>query len=166
MLIDPYEVADHLSTACQKAHWKEHKAFCRSVRDGTWTPYTFSDSITIGGQKLFTASLNFQSPLKSQTDKDKAAGGVPANAHEDKAFLVKLQRPLSEQREFRFPIMVYDRNRTFQGHIAPEDNASAWNTIVAQMPPSKLKIYRWAKRVGDWQLSLCLDREPSETPQW
>lgn len=155
-----------MRVACQKAHWKEHKAFCRSVRDGTWTTYTFSDSISFGGQKLFTTSLNFQSSVKSQTGGETAKGDAPANVHEDKAFLVKLQRPLSDQQKFRFPIMVYDRNRSFQGHIAPEDNVSTWDAIVAQMPPSKLKIYRWAKRVSDWQLSLCLDREPSETPQW
>ncbi|VDB84564.1 unnamed protein product [Peniophora sp. CBMAI 1063] len=132
----------YCGAACQKAHWKEHKAFCRFVRDGTWTTYTFSDSISFGGQKLFTTSLNFQSSVKSQTDKGSAKGAVPANIHEDKAFLVKLQRPMSEQVHFRFPIMVYDRNRSFQGHIAPEDNTNTWNTIVAQMPPSKLKIYR------------------------
>ena len=115
---------------------------------------------------MFTTSLNWQSPLKSQADKGVAKGIAPANVHEDKAFLVKLQRPMSEQRHFRFPIMVYDRSRSFSGHIAPEDNTSSWDTIVAALPPSKLKIYRWAKRVGDWELSICLDREPGETPQW
>ena len=28
------------------------------------------------------------------------------------------------------------------------------------------KMFRWAKRTGEWEMSVCLDREPKENVQW
>ncbi|KAL1661906.1 hypothetical protein GGF50DRAFT_104764 [Schizophyllum commune] len=152
--------------ACQKAHWKEHKGFCKTIRGGTWRTMTFGQHFQVGGQIMSAVSINHSSG-KANTPINKK-NEPPANVHGDKLFLVKIQRPLVPDLTPQAMMMVYDRNRTFEGYIIRRDNTGVYEEALAQMPygTQKLKIYRWAKRVGDWQLSVCLDREPEQVPQW
>lgn len=153
---------------CQKAHWKEHKVDCKRLRGGTWLDATFSVNPVVNGQQKYSAPISWHS---SKPLNPTLSLAPPVNVHGDKTFLVKIQRPLVSMTmgsgEF-LSMLVYDRDRTFTGNISAQENPKFWAAAMQQMPANsqKLKIYRNAKRTGDWTLSVCLDREPSEVPQW
>jgi hypothetical protein len=88
----------------------------------------------------------------------------PSNIHSDRTFMIKLQRPLTSD---VMGMLIYDRTRSFTGHVLRDAGPDVYDAAMRYMPlGSALKIYRWAKRVGDWELSVCMDREPDEKPQW
>lgn len=72
-------------------------------------------------------------------------------------------------------MMVYDRKRSIDGYFvesASEENKEAFGEFNYEMKmsprgtPRAAKMYRYAKRVGDWELSVCLDKLPQETIKW
>ncbi|VDB84561.1 unnamed protein product [Peniophora sp. CBMAI 1063] len=150
---------------CQKTHWKEHKAQCKRIRGGTWLEATFSENPIVNGQQKYAGVI---SHTANKMPKVRDSLGPPDNVHGDKAFLVKVQRPLMMWADGYLSMLVYDRNRTFQGNISKQENPKFWEAAMKQMPEgsSKVKIYRNARRTGDWTLSVCVDSEPSEIPQW
>ncbi|VDB84575.1 unnamed protein product [Peniophora sp. CBMAI 1063] len=163
----------YCSKACQKAHWKEHKVFCRSIRDGTWIDATFTD--VVKGQRI--ALINARAALHPSVattvaDELETVGRPPRNVKGDRLFLVKLQRPASPAmaQSGEYGIAVYDRERTFTGYIMMNDeNQEFWRQSIQQMPYGSeiMKVYRWARHTGDWKLSICIDREPRhEDIQW
>lgn len=95
----------------------------------------------------------------------------PPDVHGDRAFLLKIQyvRPSTDKGALDLAqYVVCDRQRTFEGYLRSNGSPS-WSTVVKQIPPLAMneKLYRWAKRSGDWELSICLDREPGGgTPSW
>lgn len=115
---------------------------------------------------MSAASINHSSG-KLNTALD-ASNDPPANARGEKLFLVKIQRPVVPDPSPRAMMMVYDRGRSFEGYVVRADNPGVYEEIMRQMPEGsqKLKVYRWARRVEDWKLSICLDREPEQVPQW
>ncbi len=104
---------------------------------------------------------------------------MPPNVHGDQPFLVKLQRPLSDE-EMPMPglssgdgkgpqsMFVYDRQRSFRAHVWDVNNRGVYERVIAEIlaGKNKNKMYRWAKRVGPNDLSVCLDREPVPPPTW
>lgn len=90
---------------------------------------------------------------------------APPNIHGQQPFIVKLQVPLLGDAG----IMVYDRQRSFTSFILNERNLDVYPKLEAEIRKSPFmgqKMYRWAKRVGDWELSVCLDVEPKGPFQW
>ncbi|OCB86968.1 hypothetical protein A7U60_g5940 [Sanghuangporus baumii] len=90
----------------------------------------------------------------------------PENVHGSTPFIVKIQVPVLGDIN---GMMVYDRRRSFVGYIYPEVDPSAYarvDNLVRTKGIMGLKIYRWAKMVGDWTLDICLDVEPNEPVQW
>ena len=52
-----------------------------------------------------------------------------------------------------------------QAFVHQDDDAAAFAELVKEMEGPRgghggLKMYRRARRVGDWELSVCLDRTP------
>ncbi|KAF9803883.1 hypothetical protein IEO21_09543 [Rhodonia placenta] len=94
---------------------------------------------------------------------------VPANIHGEKVFLVKLQIGLSPD---AMDVMIYDRQRSFgEVYFAKNEDAQLFADMKAEMRGPRggykgVKMYRYAKRVGDWKLNLCLDREPLTEIKW
>ncbi|OSX56733.1 hypothetical protein POSPLADRAFT_1158641 [Postia placenta MAD-698-R-SB12] len=86
---------------------------------------------------------------------------VPANIHGEKVFLVKLQIGLSLD---AMDVMIYDRQRSFgEVYFAKNEDAQLFADMKAEMRGPRggfkgVKMYRYAKRVSDWKLNLCLDR--------
>ncbi|KAG7448862.1 uncharacterized protein BT62DRAFT_731197 [Guyanagaster necrorhizus] len=161
---------------CQKAHWKDHKNFCRSLKGGNWIQFHFVTAMKdINGKKLYTSYVNNQGRMNPTTvtpDDD----APPSNVHGDKPFLIKIQKPLtrlpglaiSEDAIVPPSLLIYDRQRSFRAHAIEVDNPQAYPMAIREvlMGQTKVKIYRWAKRVGDFELSVCLDRAPDPEPTW
>ena len=68
--------------------------------------------------------------------------------------------------------MLYDRQRSFQEvFFYREDAPVVYDLCIAEIRGPRggyegCKMYRWARRTGDHQLSLCLDREPNVEIKW
>ncbi len=75
-------------------------------------------------------------------------------------------------RSGRDNLAVYDRQRSFsQVYVVRADGPAAFADLVAEMAGPRggfggLKMYRWAKRTGDWELSICVDRKPETDIKW
>ncbi|KAK0449821.1 uncharacterized protein EV420DRAFT_766086 [Desarmillaria tabescens] len=166
----------YCGATCQKAHWKDHKNFCRSLKGGSWVQFHFVTAMKdINGKKLYTSYVNNQgimNPTTVNPDDD----APPSNVHGDKPFLIKIQKPLTRipglalSDDVNVPpsLLIYDRQRSFRAHAIEADNPQAYSMAIREvlMGKTKVKIYRWAKRVGDFELSICLDRAPEPEPAW
>ncbi|KZV68069.1 hypothetical protein PENSPDRAFT_634839 [Peniophora sp. CONT] len=154
---------------CQRGDQKIHKDFDARMKGGTWTDATFVVNPVIDGKQMFTATINHSSGQLSEPSKSLDA---PENVHGDNATLVKIQRPLAKpetnDENDAACMLVYDRYRTFTGHIFKKDNPELWGKAMKLMPygSESVRVYRFAKRTGDWTLSVCLDREPFGKPVW
>ncbi|KAI0634536.1 hypothetical protein C8Q77DRAFT_1157348 [Trametes polyzona] len=150
-----------LHAECQKVDWPVHKATCRSLKGGRWCTLAFR-AAAAGTEGMYTSFINrFTDMSRPQYQTAPTHPTTPyPNVHGDRAFLVKLQVGLAGPG--RDNIMVYDRKRSFgQVWIARDDDLAAFADLVAEMASpaggyAGVKIYRWAKRTGDWELSICV----------
>lgn len=101
--------------------------------------------------------------------------GIPPDVHGDQPFIVKVQKPAlqfdtgdADATAALRPMLIYDRQRSFKVWAMAPDNPDThgqfWETVLAS--PTRMKVYRWAKRTGSHELTICLDREPSPVPLW
>ena len=155
---------------CQKADWPAHKPVCRSLHGGTWRTARFV-TVVPGTEGLYTAKWNkFSSPADIVAAAPEALdpSTVPPNTHGSRPFLVKLQAPLATGFA---SIMVYDRQRSFQGYFMLDDNTEVYPEMLKEMQGPRgghggVKMYRWVKRSSDWELSVCMDKEPQTDIKW
>lgn len=89
---------------------------------------------------------------------------IPPDVHNGKIFLVKLQIALFAFGE-KAHILVYDRQRSFRVLWWRKEDPDTFDD-VEHIIGENLKIFRWARRVGDNQLSICFDRAPAQNPEW
>ncbi|KAK7058326.1 hypothetical protein VNI00_001957 [Paramarasmius palmivorus] len=164
------------TTECQRAHWKEHKPTCISLKGGKWNRVKLSmenQQIRLAGalgQKVYAFYMNNQTPLDQQIfdqagDYEVKPSIAFPNIHGDNAFLVKIQRSL---RNPMAAMMLYDRQRSFQLWLETADDPEAFLVATKEIiaSPNGMKIYRWAKRTGDCELDICFDRAPPKDPLW
>ncbi|KAF9262698.1 hypothetical protein L218DRAFT_867173 [Marasmius fiardii PR-910] len=168
---------DYCGPECQKAHWKEHKAACKSLKGGAWcivqvgTAHDMVAGLGVPGYRpdMFMSNLSFQDPLQGSRKSPGATSASPStvapNVHGNNPFLVKIQRAMGNDDG---AMMIYDRQRSFQLHLIRSKDVASHTEALRQMNTSTtgLKIYRWAKRTGDKQLSICFDRPPPSDPLW
>ena len=66
--------------------------------------------------------------------------------------------------------MVYDRERTVMGYFMQSDDTISFWKIKHEIQGPRgvrgVKVYRWAKRTGDFEFSVCFDRAPKESIDW
>ncbi len=145
------------------------------LEGGTWQTIKFHTNIRVDGQLLTCAHINHHGPIKYTIEAKSDEIEIPVNVHGDQAFLIKLQRRLSEQ-EMTMPfispkssksdgyqsILVYDRQRGFRAHVWNFTNVGVYEQVLGHIwaEENQKKMYRWARRVGDHELSVCLDRSP------
>lgn len=103
---------------------------------------------------------------------DHEAGAPPAPPNEcgDRPFLVKLQ--LEVPGAPPQSMMVYDRKRSLGlVYVHRRDDDALFTRLVEEMRGPRggyggLKMYRWARRSGEWELSVCVDRQPTSGTEW
>ena len=147
-----------------KSHWKFHKLVCKKIANATWAslPFKDSSSAALG----FSTTINWNYNQKDVVS-SKASGNPPPNNHGSNVFLIKMQMEM----QHRSSIMIYDQSRAFQidlhkARIAPD----IWNIFDRLMLEkgisSGLKIFLWAKRKSEWELSVAIDPTPNQTVGW
>ena len=147
---------------CQTTHWKEgHKAVCSPIAKGTWVTADLR-----GGYSGSTINRHATVPEISTTKSFTNAHVPQKNVHGTTPFIVKLQHPPGSS----MPIMCYDRMRSFTNMISRESNPAAFDMVVGEIHGCSAfggqKTYRWAKRLDEWHLSICVDVEPKGPFQW
>lgn len=125
----------------------------------------------MNSDKAVSSLLNLYAPSNlQQTDHINRLNNLQPvpDVHGDRIFLLEIQcvRPDHDQFDVLSPLQyeVCDRQRSLKGYLRSKGKNPPWSTLVKQIPPMTVgeKIYRWAKRAGNWELSICLDREPGE----
>ncbi|VDB84549.1 unnamed protein product [Peniophora sp. CBMAI 1063] len=158
----------YCSPDCQKEHWKDHKAVCQSVRDGRWMTFHLCDTETWNGEEYYPQSIDMNTTLlnhKRRLDRV-LRGEPPKNVHGDKVFLIHVDGGLNGSR-----VKVHDRTRSIQSSLLEQDDGANFRELLPR-PTNDLYVvdssrtYRWARRTGDWELSICLDRKPTENTMW
>ena len=93
----------------------------------------------------------------------------PPNVWGDKLFILKIQVGMGSQTPSN--MMLYDRKQSFRVFMVPEDDTERFSAFLREMTRPRgghggLKMYRWARRTGDWEFSVCLDRAPLVDTKW
>ncbi|PIL28918.1 hypothetical protein GSI_08965 [Ganoderma sinense ZZ0214-1] len=152
----------YCDAACQRADWAQHKPACRSLRDATWRTVQLRAGVPemedcwFGLMNRHTSLAN---PVHKQFLLDDARPCV--DVYGGRPFLAKMQ--ISPPTVTPGRIMVYDRRQTFLGFLREDVDLRAFAECAAEIQGPRgglmgLKMYRWARRTGDWELSVCLDR--------
>ncbi|KAG8942841.1 hypothetical protein FRC04_003472 [Tulasnella sp. 424] len=157
----------YCSPECQKGDWAIHKKTCNKLSKATWSAMPFGstslfgieDGAFVSSQSLSSARINTTTGTKPKKGEEE----VPPNEHGDNPFLIKAQYNGSPH------MMVYDRTRALETYFNRDDNPTLFEQI-AELVREKgfmgMKIYLWAKRTGDFELSLALDKVPNQNVPW
>ncbi|KAH8110205.1 hypothetical protein DFH11DRAFT_1622833 [Phellopilus nigrolimitatus] len=157
---------------CQKQDWKSHKQFCKALSSESWEDIRLSFPELAPGLKVSTMlsrtanASTFKNPkIIHHTD-----ASPPPNIHGNDPFLIKIQVPLEPSPNVGLAILVYDHTRSFECYVVQKTDPKAYARVesVVRRTGSMMgtKMYRWAKRIDDWVLSVCLDKEPQGPIQW
>ncbi|RDB27781.1 hypothetical protein Hypma_003242 [Hypsizygus marmoreus] len=151
---------------CQRADWQEHKKRCRSLKGGTWHTMTFSRTSELTAPSVYRVIINRYDSLhdaKQRIEKEDL-NVPPPNIHGDKAFLLKFQISLNQFGDDT-AMLLYDRQKSFQVYWRKREDREVFAEGEKAIT-GKVRIYRWARRVGDFQFSVCFDRAPEKDPVW
>ncbi|KZS94837.1 hypothetical protein SISNIDRAFT_452974 [Sistotremastrum niveocremeum HHB9708] len=154
------ESVTYCSKACQAEAWPLHKQTCKDLSQGTWTTMRFltgAEALPLAGER----NINRFSRFDDVDEETTLPIGPPQNVHGGKRFVVKIQVNMGSSR-------VYDRRLSLDFFLsAQRDPVNYMKLCIAAGTGFKgLKCYRWAKRVSDWELSICLDRPLPQDPKW
>ncbi|PSR74746.1 hypothetical protein PHLCEN_2v9625 [Hermanssonia centrifuga] len=161
----------YLSVECQKEDWPKHKTKCRSLKGGTWHTLPINASLP-EFEGVYATHVNRFSSLtslpKTTTPSSFSSSSPPPNVHGEKLFLVKMQISIIASEG---NLLIYDRQRSMQVYFLQTTDPALFALFKEEMDGPRggymgMKMYRWAKRTGDFQLSVCLDREPGEEIKW
>ena len=133
---------------------------CHSVKGGTWRIVNIDKPSNSGEYKIKIVPHHASFPHID--DSDPSPDAPPANIHEDKIFLIKLQISLSDVAE---SMLIYDRQRSFQVIWYRKNQQDLFDEVEETLG-NNLKMFRWARWVEDYQLSVCFDKVPPYTPLW
>ncbi len=152
---------------CQRVDWTQHRQACRSLKGGTWAALPFVTTMPQyeGGVAVIVNRFNSARPEEPRGPNDTS---VPSNIHGDKVFLIKIQiGGMGGEGN----LLIYDRQRSMQVYFIQSMDREVFKKFREEIEGPRggyngLKMFRWAKRFGDFQLSVCLDRAPQEEVKW
>ncbi|KAH9925047.1 uncharacterized protein BXZ73DRAFT_91190 [Epithele typhae] len=162
---------------CQTADRAAHKQTCKSLDKGVWKAVKVR-ACPPGNEHMRAFALNrydrldpaAQRRILAEVESGPRAGDAPPppSLYGDAGFIAKLQVALGPAPT---EIMVYDKRRSMQVYVVAEDDAELFGLLVDEMkkPGSGyggVKMYRWARRTGDWELEICIDRQPIGQVMW
>ena len=151
---------------CQMADWKKHKATCRSLKGGSWNKIKVD---SLGDQMPHCFILSRLDPTQNSATAGISTMGNESPAfvdiHNGKIFLAKFQISLAMDDTPLPHMLIYDRARSFQLIWHRGGNPKLFEQ-GCKMMDRKLKIYRWVRRLGNYEFEICLDRAPETDPLW
>lgn len=159
------------TAGCQHADWPNHKRVCRPLAGGTWRTLRFAN-IVPGLEHMHMAMVNrfgFNGSPTSAIQSPEDYTVAPPNVHGSKTFLTKIQIGVAGNTG---NMMIYDRQRTFKTvFFVKQTDPKLFEDMKNEMQGPRgghhgVKMYRFAKRVSDWELSICMDKEPQTQIKW
>ena len=121
------------------------------------------DNLYMATVNRFSSTNTIASSPTRQIDPN----AVPPNMWGDRVFVVKVQFNLLGP-DYPPHAMIYDRKRSFQVFVRSEEIPELFGAMpYAEVRGPRggyggIKMYRWARRTKDWELSMCLDRQPPQ----
>jgi hypothetical protein len=92
------------------------------------------------------------------------------NIYSDKYFLVKVHRPTgtTKGKGAKQAMLVHDAGKSFALYFSKAENGRVFENAMKALDGNvdKMAMYRWAKRVGDWEWKICLGCVPEVRPTW
>lgn len=121
----------------------------------------------------FTSTINFRTVLQGPNNPFDggsrtydAGDGPPPNAHGSRPFLIKIQMPMGMERpvSLALPALVYDQSRDFHVTVdRPQCPPTTWDRLLKACAAAGIaKVYVWARRTADYELSIAIDRLPDQ----
>lgn len=160
------------STEHAKQGWRSHKSVCKSLRGAEWVAIPFTNNLPGSDPDTIMTTASIRGNQNIQASR--LDGGMrhesdvaPPNPHGSQPFILKVQTSLSS-----LPAMlIYDEERALESHVfsslSPPD---AWNkvhsTIRAKGVRGGIKLYFWARRHGDNEVAVAVDRLPEQNFPW
>jgi hypothetical protein len=161
ILADQVLLAEH-----SKQNWHSHKPVCKKLSKAEWTTLPFNVS---NPNHPVSVVMSQKSPiqLSSPTVIRDDTKTCPPNAHGSEPFIIKLQIDV----QGRSHILIYDQKRTiefqlFRSNYPPDIWMALDQTLMAHGLLGGVKLFIWARRKSNWELSLALDRLPESTIPW
>ncbi|KAH8112461.1 hypothetical protein DFH11DRAFT_493727 [Phellopilus nigrolimitatus] len=145
------QLVSYCGKVCQRADWKRHRPACRSLDSGSWLTFTYMSG--------FTTLIN-RTSRSSDMPQGRHSSSAP-NIHGMDAFIVKVQiAGLGGP-----SMLIYDRQRSFDATYMRASDPAGFQRLENVVKTGYIgqKVYLWAKRVGEQQLSICLDRKPDQS---
>lgn len=138
-------IVANIRSDCQCADWPSHKRICKSLAEGNWIDVCFEEP----GDDPFTP-----------------------NARGNRPFVIKIvaaseslsESPSHEADDSSAAVCIYDKGKTLHVHILQESDPEKYELLI--IATRNTGHYRWAKRTCDWQMSICIDREPEDDLTW
>jgi hypothetical protein len=116
------------------------------------------------GKPIFRSIINKYDAVPETPTEQVDPNAPPPDVHGEKTFLIKCQISLHSYGDDA-SMLIYDRQKSFQAYWFKRKDREVFAEGQKAMG-DRLKIYRWARRVGDFQLSVCFDRAPEKDPVW
>ncbi|KAH9925057.1 uncharacterized protein BXZ73DRAFT_50096 [Epithele typhae] len=176
------QIVRYCSSDCQRADWKNHKPDCVPLINGRWCSIRATGDLASAIPELRGSSAdrrnwqtmtinrhaNLIDPDPCPQKRTRNLSSVPPNAWGEKPFVVKFQAGMQHM---PMHLMMYDRKRSFQVFFVQQDDPTLFAEFLAEVRRPRgghegLKMYRWARRTGDWTFNVCLDRAPTTGTQW
>lgn len=162
-----------------KKDWRSHKPFCRSLVKASWDRLRFCNPSQGPLQADIQINFDLRSPVHhfGMTSEIGVNNSPPPNTHASLPFLVKMQMSTIYGRGYGDPsiprcfLLFYDELRTISvNSLREECDPELWvkldSTLARLGSLDGVKLFVWARRTGEWELSITLDPLPVQNLPW